>query len=916
MRVIASRDTITMGTPGNLDEEWALLSSQLDELLLLPAAERDRWLANLQESNPTLAEKISRLLPDLGSERFEQFLADSPSHLIKDLGLSTLVGRKVGPYVIDGEIGRGGMGSVWRARRNDGRFEGTVAIKFVHAAWIGSHGEQRFLIEGRLLGALDHPHIARLLDAGVLEGTQPYLVLEYIEGESIDQYCERLALGAEARIRLFIDVLSAIAHAHSHLIVHRDIKPANILVTRDGTAKLLDFGIAKLLDVTASSGNPAMASTLALTPQYAAPEQLLGQPVTTATDVYAAGLVLYVLLAGIHPFEKYVVAKGDLVRALLDTEPLRASSAATGATIPARHLEGDLDNILSKALKKEPAERYASVSAFADDLQRHLSNEPVKARPDTVAYRAAKFVRRHRGGVILSALTVIAIVAGAVGTIMQAREARVQRDIAVGQMMRSEAVVDLDQFLLSNAAPSGKPFTVNELLDRAEHIAERQRGSVNVAQVSIQTEIGLQYLFAEETGKASRILEKSYRTSQTLRDPSTRARAACALGVAVSFENAAARASQLISEGLAQIPDEPQYALDRVLCLRFLSLSARNAGDGGASIPPALDAVRILRTSIFDSDLGELHATMDVAESYREAGRFRDAIPVFAQAAALMEKLGRDDTQSAGTLYNNWALALSQSGQALAAATIFRRAIDIGRADSSDQTVSPMLLNNYARTLRILAQLDQAAAMAEQAYAIAKRDGAEQVVDQSLLLRAEIYLDRGDVSRSALMLGEVEPRLAQHLPPEHYAFGALSSLQALVALAMGDQQRALALADKAVSNAEAATKSGAQGPAVWAVMLNRRAKVELSAKHLDQAEADLRAAIRLFEPTIPEGASSASLGNFYVVLANTLTARGDFKGADEAAKLAVVQFTATLGADNPTTLAALALRRPATRSGP
>jgi serine/threonine-protein kinase len=896
-------------SPRGLEESWQLVNSQLDEVLSVALTERPYWLANLQANDPALAETISRLLQDLESPGFGEFLADSPSSPAAGIHSPTLIGKKVGPYVISAEIGRGGMGSVWRAQRIDGRFEGNVAVKFVHAAWIGREGEERFLVEGKLLGLLDHPHIGRLLDAGLLEGTQPYLVLEYIEGEPIDLYCGRLALPAKERIRLFIDVLSAIAHAHSHLIVHRDIKPANILVTKDGIAKLLDFGIAKLIDDSSPGAHPSKASAAALTPHFAAPEQLLGQPVTTATDIYGAGLVLYILLAGRHPFDNTAHARVELVRAVLGEEPPHASSVAIGA-ITRRQLEGDLDNILRKALNKEPAERYPSIGAFADDLQRFLSDEPVKARPDTVAYRTTKFVRRHQGGVILSALSTIGIIGGAIGTILQAHEARNQRDVAVGQMLRAEAIADLNKFLLSDAAPSGKPFTVNDLLDRAEHVAERQKGTPDAAQIGIHTGIGVQYLFQEETAKAVPILEKSYLASQSLQDPSTRARAACALGAAVSYQGAFARASQLIAEGLARIPAEPQYALDRVSCLAFSSLVARNAGDGGKSIAPALSALQVLRGSVFDSDLTELHAIMNVAESYREAGRFREAIPAFSQAAALMEKLGRDDTQTAGTLYNNWALALSRSGEALQAETIYRKAIDINRADTSGQGISPLLLNNYARTLRDLGRLDQAATAAEQAYATAKQAGAEQTVDQSLMLRAEIYLEQGDALHSSQMLSEVEPRLVRALAPEHYAFAGLYSQQALVAAALGDYPRALASANKAVTVARAATESGAQGVSGWSVVLNRRAKVELSAGHTEDAETDVRAAIRLLEPTIPADSHSATLGNLYVVLARTLITRGETQAAGAAARKAVEHYTPTLGSDSPTTRAALALMQP------
>src|ERR1700691_1273921 len=223
-------------------EQWQAMSAYLDQVLELEEPERAQWLAPFGENDPTMAALLSSVLADREHKGFSQFLVGPAPIPLDDIQQATLVGRQAGPYIIEAEIGRGGMGSVWRARRADGRFEGRVAIKFVLAAWIGRIGEQRFLTEGKLLGRLDHPHIARLLDAGVLEATQPYLVLEYVDGAPIDAYCERRSLGTEARVRLFLDVLDAVAHAHSNLIVHRDLKPSNIFVTGDGTVKLLDFG--------------------------------------------------------------------------------------------------------------------------------------------------------------------------------------------------------------------------------------------------------------------------------------------------------------------------------------------------------------------------------------------------------------------------------------------------------------------------------------------------------------------------------------------------------------------------------------------------------------------------------------------------------------------------------------------------
>ncbi|MGH8722935.1 MAG: serine/threonine-protein kinase, partial [Burkholderiales bacterium] len=346
-----------------------------------------------------------------------------------------------------------------------------------------------------MLARLAHPHIARLIDAGVAPGGQPYLVLEHVRGDHIDRYCEARGLDVPARIRLFLDILGAVAHAHANLVVHRDLKPSNVLVDPGGHVRLLDFGIAKLLEDDAQPGAATLLTRdggAALTPAFAAPEQVTGEPVSTATDVYALGVLLYVLLAGQHPGGGDLRSTAALVKAILDTEPSRPSDLVPRTDKRRRLLRGDHDTIVAKALKKTPAERYGSVTAFADDLRRHLAHEPIGARPDTLRYTTAKFVRRNRVAVALSTAVAIATIAGMVGTLVQARAARVQRDFALRQLSRAEAINVLNSFVLSDAAPLGKPFTVNDLLARAEHIVQRQRGGTT-ARVDLLMSIGRQY---------------------------------------------------------------------------------------------------------------------------------------------------------------------------------------------------------------------------------------------------------------------------------------------------------------------------------------------------------------------------------------------------------------------------------------
>ena len=425
-----------MGTSDDtrtLEDRWSEISPLLDEALDLSGSAREAWLADLERRAPELAVHVRSCLLGVAELADRKFLETS---VRKQLPVG-LEGRALGAYTLERPLGYGGMGTVWLAHRSDGRFEGQVAVKLLNLAFVGHPSEQRFEREGRVLARLQHPNIARLLDAGVEADRQPYLVLEYVRGERIDQYCKRRNLGIEQRIRLFLDVLAAVAHAHSNLVVHRDLKPSNILVTEQGAVKLLDFGIAALLsgggdEVTALTRNIGPG----FTPAYAAPEQLLGQAITTATDVYALGVVLFELLAGKRP-------------PTLEDEAPRLS------------VQDDLDNIVAMALRRNPGERYRTAEAFANDLRHFLAHEPVTARPRSLGYLTAKFVRRNRAAVVAAGATAIALVVAGGFSIWQMVRATEQRLLAEDQALRSEFSRDFAEFLLTDAGTTGRTFTTS-----------------------------------------------------------------------------------------------------------------------------------------------------------------------------------------------------------------------------------------------------------------------------------------------------------------------------------------------------------------------------------------------------------------------------------------------------------------------
>ena len=896
-------------------DQWLALSPYLDEALTIAEEDLSTWLSSLRAQNPDLAAQLEVLLREHRALSEERFLEERSAELPAGPGRA---GQEVGVYRLISQIGQGGMGSVWLAERNDGRFERRVAVKFLNIALIGKDGEERFEREGRILALLVHPHIAELIDAGVSQAGQPYLVLEYVDGDHLDRYCDQRQLPIDTRIRLFLDVLRAVAQAHANLIVHRDLKPSNVLVRNDGQAKLLDFGIAKLLEGEGKAREPlTVEGGRAMTPECAAPEQLRGEAITTATDVYALGVMLYVLLTGQHPAGRGPHTFADLVKAIIDVEPRRPSDvvvssgvdvetavhdAAQRGTTPhklSRLLRGDLDTIVCKALKKEPAERYSSVTALADDLRRYLRKEPINARPDTLAYRAGKFVRRHRVAVVLATLGILATAAGVVGTLVQARRAREQRDFALHQLSRAEAVNEFNEFLLSDAAPSGKPFTVNELLRRAENILARQRAVDETNRVDLLVAIGDQYSTQDQDANARRVLEDAYKLSRGLSGNSTRARASCALAGALARDGELPRAEALFQEGLSELGAQTQYALDRVFCLQHGSEVAQERGDSQAGIARMQAAQAALKQSPFDSDMKELHVTIDLAEAYRMAGQNQEASTTFGKAAGLLSPLGRDDTQTAVVLFNDWALALSRLGRPLDAERLYRRAMDISRTGQTEDAVSPVVLNNYASTLHQLGRLDEAANYSERAYAKAQEVGNQVAIYQSLQMRALVYIEQLDFTRAASMLAELEPRLRRNFPPDNLWFGALASLQAMLASGKGDFRTALPLADQAVAILEAVSKGGQSGGDYLPIVLIRRSTVELAAGRPAQAGDDALRALKQFQDAAPAGMMSSNIGLAYLNLGRALEAEGKPNEARAAFRSAAENLQATVGPDSP-----------------
>lgn len=462
-------------------ERWQLTQDLVEEALALFGAERESFLARSCDGDGALRDEVESLL--VIDTKLGDFIEKPLFDVHSDHG-SLAAGDTLGAWRIVGEVGRGGMGAVYLAERADASFEKKAAIKLLKRGMDTDELVRRFRSERRILARLDHPHIARLLDGGSTADGRPYLVMEYIEGRPIDAWCTEQALSVEDRLILFEKVCRAVHFAHRNLVVHRDLKPGNILVVADGEPRLLDFGIAKLLE-----GDPepfaTVAAFLPMTPEYASPEQIRGEPVTTATDVYSLGVLLYRLLAGRSPYRPATEGRASLAEAVCNQEPQRpstvvgsrakAAAETAGSAVErdrhlAKRLRGDLDTIVQKALRKEPGRRYESAEQLAADVRRHLDGLPVLARASGVGYRTRKFVGRHKIGVTLATGALLAIISSAAWALIERAATLREKNRAEAQEERATWSWDFmtEVFQVNDPSVSkGRDLTAIELLDRA-----------------------------------------------------------------------------------------------------------------------------------------------------------------------------------------------------------------------------------------------------------------------------------------------------------------------------------------------------------------------------------------------------------------------------------------------------------------
>ncbi|NRF70052.1 serine/threonine protein kinase [Aquincola sp. S2] len=787
--------------------DWAALRALLDEALALPAAERERWLDALPPSDQRHAVRLRRLLAHAnGGADAERLLQTLPKIETGDFATqppaddAAAPGRTIGPYRLLRPLGEGGMVEVWLAERSDLLQRRQVALKLPRVFLQRSVWSERLAREREILATLEHPNIARLYDAGVAADGQPYLALEFVEGRRIDEHCRERALDVRARLRLVLQVAQAVAHAHAKLVVHRDLKPSNILVTADGQVRLLDFGIAKLLDRGSAEESALTRETgRALTPDYAAPEQIRGEPIGTAADIYSLGVLLYELLAGERPYRLKRGTRAELEESILHAEPLRPSDVAADARLR-RELRGDLDTIVLKALKKAPSERYATVEALAADVERYLAGRPVLAHPDGAWYRTRRFVGRHILAVGAAGAVLVAVVAGAGMAAWQAAIARAEQ-------AKAEEVKDFIASILRDADPWTTGVRASTVVDMLRH-ATQQIDTTFARRPELQVElldiVGMSLLHRQEYELAETVLAHSAATAR-----------------------------------LHLQPDHPQAARGRIY-MAEMHLERGRFKQARADLESALAALRGRRNA---DPRDIVTAWWDLSALAIDEGRYDEALAAASRARQhALDRLGERHRLTAGASVN-LALAYLYAGKAdealRAAEPAHRLTVDVHAGASTHPQVIEAA-EVYGRTLAANGQFVRGAEVLQRAKAdAAEAAGASALVVGNLAWKlAALQVEAGETAQALVHGSEALRISSSHHAADtiHHARAQRAYGRALVAARAGAQAEPL-LADALRTHAAA---MGAKHPDVSAIRVERALSLAYAGR-LAEAQRELEA---------------------------------------------------------------------------
>jgi serine/threonine-protein kinase len=834
-------------------EDWSRASALLDELLELPPEARSERLTAVCGDDGVLR----RLLEDLlraherpGGPLDESALGRAGALLLDTDQEDGTPPPTAGPWTLGRELGRGGMGVVYWAERAEAGFRQTAALKLIKRGLDSDEVVARFLRERAILARLEHPRIARLIDGGLASDGRPYFVMEYVEGLPITAWCDRRRASIEERLRLFLHVCEAVQHAHRNLVVHRDLKPSNVLVTPTGDVKLLDFGIARLLaaepDDRSVTGHPIRP----LTPDYAAPEQFTGEPATTAADVYSLGVVLHELLGGRLPRRGEPPSRAVAPGSAGDRETIARDRSTTPARLR-RRLQGDLDTIVLAALRQEPERRYPTAEALAREVERHLQGLPVSVRGDSLAYRAGRFVARHRLGVAAAVVVLVSLLAGLAATLVQSRAVR--REARKAAAIRTFLV---DLFRVSDPSRSrGETVTARELLDAGARRVEAELGGEAELQAELTTTLADVYLKLGIHDQARALAAKALEAARRAHGP-RHAAVATALriqGMALAGQGDAAGAEPILQEALAirraLAGDDPELAED----LDSAAIVLRSRGRLDDAEAAVRESLAVRRRVLGDGHPEVATSLNNLAVMLREKGRLEEAESVHREVLAVRRRALGDDHPDVAVTLENLAALLRARGRLEEAEAAAREALALDRklyGDDNPNTVRAM--NNLAAIVQGLARYGEAESLNRAVLEFWRKSQGDDHPNALVTLNnlAAILRERGEDAEAERLLRLLVKRWPEVVGDKHPA-GAISRVHLATLLReRGDRAEAERLYGEALQVTRALR---GDDHADVAAVRHHLGLLALAQGSLDRARDELAEALRVREKALGLG---------------------------------------------------------------
>ncbi len=750
---------------------WTQLSPLLDTALDLTGDAREYWLAELATIDPDSARDVRELLGTDAARAGAGTLTRALNGLTPHA--EELAGARIGPWTLISSLGVGGMGSVWLAQRSDGAFQGSAAVTLLNLRGLGGAGLERFRQEGTALARLTHPGIARLFDAGVRESGQPYLILEYIDGVRIDEWCDEQRLTVAQRIALVLTTCDAVEHAHAHFVIHRDIKPSNILVTTGGTVKLLDFGVARLAQ---QDGADTDTTPLPFTPAYAAPEQLASKPESAATDVYALGVLLYSMLTGSMPARPPVAASIVAASVLSEDAAARQSSADA---LP-KLLRGDLDAILARALEQDQSRRYQTVTAFADDLRRTTRHEAVSVRRATTSERVARFVRRNRVGVLTGGSIALALLTATGVSWRQTRVAEAERDKAGRALQLSRATGDMQVAMMSFVGPGGRTLTPSEMLAMARKSVETQHANDPVILSALLGFLAERYADLNDLESQGDVLFAAARAARRANDAEGEATNLCLTAWVMLQAGKSDSAAVRLREGLSLMPKvRPDTTGTIIACNSARSRQFSAAGQFDSAIVATRQSVALLEAS-GDTLTSNYTVALNNLGMSQSSGKTRDAARTFVRLTTVMRRSGRENTEAMQVTTGNHIAALMWLGELVTARAMLER--EIARIGPSENGSAVPLVLRY-RGMQVYSRLKQSDSVVAQTGRLIADPEAQnpRVQLEAYALLVDALLQMSNAPEARRVYQAMQPMLSKAPPVPSMRVAAIGASASMAA---------------------------------------------------------------------------------------------------------------------------------------